>query len=441
MSKHLFAASIAAIALVPSLASARTQSEATCEQQSTTQVIATVGGAGVGGVIGNVVAGRGDKTLGTIIGAAAGALAGNQLAKPNRDCDHAYGYYDKDNRWHATGISASDGRGYYDRDGAWVDGPPQGRYGDDNHWIASSGSRAGYGDFRAGGEWVPASADGYYDRNDQWVSASDAGGYDARRSSYTDAQAGRRADAYGYYDRQGQWHATVVARGRAAGYYDRNNTWVAGAPNGYYDERGNWVPQQRADDSVSGSYDSQNRWVPASSNGYYDERGQWVAGTASGHYDANGRWHAGVTIGHYDARGNWIADQALGHRDASGTWIADPQPGYYDTHGRWHEGETTGYYDSRGRWNATGVATSGNYGALPAILPQIAALDRYVSAAQSRHLLSNRELASLQRQLYGIRTSEQAMRHDRRGNLSAADQAKLQVRIDRLSNRLGIEAQ
>jgi hypothetical protein len=440
MRKHLFAASIAAIALVPSIANARTQSEATCEQQSTTQVVATVGGAGVGGVIGNVVAGRGDKTLGTIIGAAAGALAGNQLAKPNRDCNHAYGYYDQDNRWHATGISASDARGYYDRDGAWVDGPPQGYYGNDNRWIASNASRGGSGDFRAGGEWVPTSAEGYYDRNDQWVSASDAGVYDQRRSGTTDALAARRADAYGYYDRQGQWHATVVAHGRAAGYYDRNNTWVAGAPNGYYDERGNWVPR-RADGSASGSYDSQNRWVPASSNGYYDEHGQWVAGTASGHYDANGRWHAGVTIGRYDARGNWIADQARGHRDASGTWIADPQPGYYDTHGRWHEGETTGYYDSRGRWNATGVATSGNYGSPPAILPQIAALDRYVSTAQSRRLLSSRELASVRRQLYGIRASEQAMRHDRRGNLSMTDQAKLQVRIDRLSNRLGIEAQ
>ena len=56
MRKHLFAASIAAVALIPSIASARTRSEATCEQQSTTQVVATVAGAGVGGVLGNVVA-------------------------------------------------------------------------------------------------------------------------------------------------------------------------------------------------------------------------------------------------------------------------------------------------------------------------------------------------------------------------------------------------
>jgi hypothetical protein len=440
MRRYLFTASIAAAALIPSLASARTQSEATCEQQSTTQVVATVAGAGVGGVLGNVVAGHGDKTLGTVIGAAAGALAANQLAKPNRDCNHAYGYYDQDNRWHATGISASNARGYYDRDGGWIDGQPEGRYGSDNRWIASNDTRNGYGNFRAGGEWVPASADGYYDRNDQWVGVSGDGRYADRRDDTANAQPVRRADAYGYYDTHGQWHASTLAQGRATGYYDRNNTWVAGAPNGYYDKRRNWVPQ-RADGSASGSYDGQNRWIPASSNGYYDENNRWVAGTASGHYDANGRWTAGVTIGHYDARGRWVADQASGHRDASGTWIADPQPGYYDTRGRWHAGETTGYYDSRGRWIATGTSTSGNRASeRPAALSQITALDRFLVTAQSRRSLSNREAARYQRELYALRASERAMTHDRSGNLSARDEARLQARIDSLNTRLRSDA-
>ena len=88
MRKQLFAASIAAIALIPSIASAQTQaqSQSSCERQRSTRVIATVAGAGVGGVLGNVIAGQGDKTLGTVIGAVGGAVIGNQIAKPAGDC-------------------------------------------------------------------------------------------------------------------------------------------------------------------------------------------------------------------------------------------------------------------------------------------------------------------------------------------------------------------
>jgi hypothetical protein len=444
MRNYLFAASIAAVTLVPSLASAQSRSQATCAQQSSTRVVATVTGAGVGGVLGNVVAGRGDKTLGTVLGAAAGALIGNQLAKPGRECRDAYGYYDQANRWHATGAPAADARGYYDRDGGWIEGRPNGRYGDNNAWLMNSGSGDNYGDYRSQGEWVPASANGYYDRDDTWVQGSDNGRYDDRGRwivlSVSTLPA-RRADAYGYYDTQGQWHASVVTQGRATGYYDRDNTWIAGAPNGYYDERRNWVPQ-RADGSASGSYDSQNRWIPASSNGFYDDRGEWVAGTASGHYDDRGRWVAGVTIGHYDARGRWIEGTALGHRDANGSWIADRQPGYYDTNGGWHAGETSGYYDSRGRWIATGLATDGSDGPnRPAILSQLSTLELYVRDAGPQRFLSNREVASVQRELRFIRTTERRMRHDRFGNLSDRDQTTLQVRIDRLNARLRISAQ
>jgi uncharacterized protein YcfJ len=440
MRKLIFAASIAAAALVPSIASAQTRSQATCEQQRSTRVVATVAGAGVGGVLGNVVAGNGDKTLGTVIGAVGGAIVGNQIAKPGRECDDAYGYYDSENRWHATGVNPVVAKGYYDRDGNWIEGPPNGRYGDGNRWI-SNGSGRGDGVYRGQNEWVPASANGYYDRNDQWIAGSDTGYYDNQNrwvAGTAVVQSNRRADAYGYYDAQSMWHANTVAGGRATGYYDRDNNWVRGAPNGYYDERRNWVPL-RDDGSASGSYDSHNRWIPASSGGYYDTNGQWVAGTSSGYYDQRGRWVAGVTVGHYDGNGRWIAGAASGHRDANGMWVADLQPGYYDTSGRWHAGATAGYYDTRGRWIST--MQSRNYAAArPMISAQLSSLDRYVRDARAQRTLNGRDAAYAQRELDAIHYSAKQMRHDRAGNLNSRDQAKLQARIDRLNTRLGIAA-
>lgn len=47
---------------------------------------AIVGGL-AGGVLGNVIAPNGSKTLGTIIGAAGGALAGQQIDKRNVRCE------------------------------------------------------------------------------------------------------------------------------------------------------------------------------------------------------------------------------------------------------------------------------------------------------------------------------------------------------------------
>ena len=43
-------------------------------------------GAGVGGLIGNEVAGRGDKTLGTLLGAVGGALLGREIDRSNSRC-------------------------------------------------------------------------------------------------------------------------------------------------------------------------------------------------------------------------------------------------------------------------------------------------------------------------------------------------------------------
>ena len=445
MYRFILAANIAAIPLVPSIAGARTQSQATCEEQRSTRVVATIGGAAAGGVLGNVVAGRGDKTVGTVIGAAAGAVLANQIAKPTRDCRDAFGYYDNENRWHATGVNSSDARGYYDRDGIWVDGPPNGRYGSDDRWVTYAASSRGEGDYRPGGEWVPASANGYYDRDDIWVPGSASGRYDDRGrwiGNAASATATRRDDAYGYYDTAGAWHATSTARGRATGYYDRDNKWVTGTPNGYYDERRNWIPQ-REDGTASGSYDGQNRWIPASSAGYYDDNDRWISGAASGHYDQRGRWVAGVTVGHYDANGRWIAGAAGGRRDANGHWVADPHPGYYDRNGRWNAGATTGYYDARGRWVPTGREGMGSdYGAnRPAILSQLANLDRYVRTARSERTIDNRTAMSASRELRSIRASERAMHHDRMDRLSERNEAALQSRIDRLNLRLRLSPQ
>jgi uncharacterized protein YcfJ len=46
----------------------------------------TVTGAVAGGVLGNLVAGRGNRTGGTIIGAGLGAVAGHHIASHNHRC-------------------------------------------------------------------------------------------------------------------------------------------------------------------------------------------------------------------------------------------------------------------------------------------------------------------------------------------------------------------
>ena len=382
-----------------------------CEKARSNRVIGTVAGAGVGGVLGNVIAGKGDKTLGTVIGAVVGGVAGNQIAKPSGSCARAYGYYDKDGRWHATGVNSRDASGYYDRDENWVEGQPAGgRYDDDGTFIAPN-------------------TDGYYDRNDVWV---------ARATTNT-----RREDAYGYYDDRGMWHAATVNRGSASGYYDRNDRWVEGTPNGHYDAQGRWIAHN-GDATSSGSYDAKGRWIPASAGGYYDANKNWVAGSASGYYNSRGRWIAGPTVGRYDARGRWIAGSAAGRRDSNGNWIADPQPGYYNSNGRWIAGTATGYYDNRGRWINTGI-TSGvgsdqsGLGPIPRVVrARLTWMDQYIRASNSQGTLSRVETNRSLRELAGIRNSERAMIRDRRGELSVRNEAAINIRLDRLSDKLRI---
>jgi hypothetical protein len=137
MRKLLLVSGLAVATLIPSLASAQS-----CEQQHGRQVASTLAGAGIGALIGAAVAPR-HTGAGAVIGASGGAIVASQASRPDRDCSHAYGYYDRDNQWHANNIDRADARGYYDRDGAWVDGAPDGYYGRDGRWVANSASAYG----------------------------------------------------------------------------------------------------------------------------------------------------------------------------------------------------------------------------------------------------------------------------------------------------------
>ena len=114
--------SAALLSLTPAMA----QAQVRCERDSSGRITGTVIGAGVGAVAGSVIAGRNDNTEGAIIGGVLGAIAGNQIAKGSDNCKRAYGWYDRDGRWYASGINQNDARGYYDRDGRWTEGRPRG---------------------------------------------------------------------------------------------------------------------------------------------------------------------------------------------------------------------------------------------------------------------------------------------------------------------------
>lgn len=239
MKSRIFLTGVALAILTPSVAMAQDDG---CRRDGNGRIIGTAIGAGAGGLLGNVIAGRGDKTEGTVIGAVVGAVLGNQVAKSDRGCNRAYGYYDQDGRWHSTGVSANEARGYYDRDGRWVEGQPNGYY-DNGRWVASNSDAGGYVD--RNGYWVPTSAAGYYDRDGRWVG------------------------------------------GTANGYYDTNGRWIAGPTRGRYDARGRWI----AGDTGYAS-EANGSWNSIEQPGYYDNNGRWRAGRAYGYYDSRGRWIA-----------------------------------------------------------------------------------------------------------------------------------------------------
>jgi len=140
MRHRLFAAGLAAAALIPSLATA----QQTCEERRNNRIAGTVVGAAAGAILGSAVAGRGDRNEGAVIGGLGGAVIGNQVAKGRGDCVHAYGFYDNNGAWHANSVNRTDARGYYDRHGNWVEGAPPGRWNDDGRWVASNAGVYGY---------------------------------------------------------------------------------------------------------------------------------------------------------------------------------------------------------------------------------------------------------------------------------------------------------
>ena len=235
MRNYMIAASLAALAI-----GSGAQAATVCKQDNSGRVVATVVGAGIGALLGNVIDGGGNRAAGTIVGGVAGGVAANQLAKDKDRCEVSYGYYDESGRWHANRIDARSARGYYDRDNRWVEGAPNGYYDNNNRWVSFQGE-AEYSGYRdRDGRWVPVGVSGYYAANGEWVPANSPG----------------------YYD-NGRW-----VSGPAYGRYDANGRWIAdrnyGQPTGY--------------------------WQMQTQPGYYDERGRWVRGETRGYYDARGRW-------------------------------------------------------------------------------------------------------------------------------------------------------
>ena len=162
MRKHHLAAGVAAIVLLPSLAMA----QETCAERSANRTAGTVVGAAGGALVGSAVAGRHDRGTGAIVGGVLGAIIGNQVAKGPRDCDHAYGWYDNDGRWHSNRVEQSYASGYYDRSGVWIDGRPPGRW-DNGVYIANAGNYGADASYVARGRTLDV--DSRIARMDEWI--------------------------------------------------------------------------------------------------------------------------------------------------------------------------------------------------------------------------------------------------------------------------------
>jgi hypothetical protein len=145
MRRKMMAAGFALAVAIPAAAQAQT----TCEQRAQNRVAGTVIGGVVGALAGSAVAGHGHKSDGAVVGGIAGAVIGNQAAKGPKDCQHAYGWYDNDNRWHANNVDPNVAYGYYDRRGEWIDGRPA----DYRPIQYRPDERRDYRDDRRAGDW------------------------------------------------------------------------------------------------------------------------------------------------------------------------------------------------------------------------------------------------------------------------------------------------
>lgn len=110
MRKLFLVAGLAAAVGLPTFADA-----ASCESnRSTNRAVGTVAGALLGGLAGGAIAGHGSNTAGVLVGGAAGAYAGNQLAK-GKPC-YTRSYY-RSSRTTATSRRVADN----DRRCTWED--------------------------------------------------------------------------------------------------------------------------------------------------------------------------------------------------------------------------------------------------------------------------------------------------------------------------------
>jgi uncharacterized protein YcfJ len=97
MRRGLLAAVILAgsgVAIAPVVAEAQPRRVLVCDRGVKAKAnTGTVVGAVAGGLLGRTVAGRGDRTEGTLIGAGVGAVAGHQIAKSDakrKRCRYVY---------------------------------------------------------------------------------------------------------------------------------------------------------------------------------------------------------------------------------------------------------------------------------------------------------------------------------------------------------------
>ena len=155
MRKYLLAAGIAAVTLIPTFASA----QQTCEERRNNRVAGTVVGGVLGAIAGSAVAGRGDRNEGAVIGGVGGAVIGNQLSKGSADCQHAYGYYDNNNNWHANAVNRDMAQGYYDRTGNWVHGQPPGGWDRDGRWTQAAPAYGTAASYQSRSDWRDAPQD------------------------------------------------------------------------------------------------------------------------------------------------------------------------------------------------------------------------------------------------------------------------------------------
>jgi uncharacterized protein YcfJ len=85
------------VAAAPALGETKAKKQVlVCKDVKKSNNKGTIVGAVGGGLLGNVVAGHGNKTAGTVIGAGVGAVAGHEVAKhnnakkPDQECHYEY---------------------------------------------------------------------------------------------------------------------------------------------------------------------------------------------------------------------------------------------------------------------------------------------------------------------------------------------------------------